>query len=284
MHASPAAPDPLDPDAPIGVFDSGLGGLTVAAALARALPDESLLYLGDTARVPYGTRAPATVVRYAHNTAGFLRTRGVKLIVVACNTVSAHALDALTRGERVPVIGVIRPGARAALAASRGGEIAVLATPGTVASDAYRRAIDALAPGRRVHQIACPLLVPLAEEGWFEHPVTAMVAREYLAPLVDTGVDTIILGCTHYPLLRATLRAAVDALIGPHVTLIDSAAATAVDVAAALDRHGLRRATPGDAPRFFVTDAPDRAAAVAGRFWGDGRPELEHVDLQDAAR
>ncbi len=281
MHASTAA---LAPDAPIGVFDSGLGGLTVASALARALPHESLLYLGDTARVPYGTRAPSTVIRYARNTAAFLRARGVKLIVVACNTVSAHAIDDLTEGEHVPVIGVIRPGARAAVAASRGGEIAVLATPGTVASGAYRRALDALAPGRRIHQIACPLLVPLAEEGWFEHPVTAMVAREYLAPLVDTEVDTIILGCTHYPLLRATLRAAVDALIGPHVALVDSAVAAAADVAAALDRHGLRRLTAGDAPRFFVTDAPERAAAVAGRFWGDGRPVLEHVDLQDTPR
>lgn len=276
--------EPLDADAPIGIFDSGLGGLTVAAAIARALPGESLLYLGDTARVPYGNRAPATVVRYARNTAAFLRHRGVKLLVVACNTVSAHAIGDLAEGETVPVIGVIRPGARAAIKASRGGAIAVLATPGTVASDAYRRAIEAIAPGRPVHQIACPLLVPLAEEGWFDHPVTAMVAREYIAPLASVGVDTIILGCTHYPLLRATLRAAVDDLIGPEVALVDSAAAAAQDVVTLLDRHDLRRRAPGDAPRFFVTDTPDRANAVAARFWGDACPRLEHVDLQDTAR
>lgn len=276
--------DTLDALAPIGVFDSGLGGLTVAAAITRVLPHESLLYLGDTARVPYGTRAPATVVRYARNTAAFLRGRGVKLIVVACNTVSAHAIGDLAEGETVPVIGVIRPGARAAIAASRGGAIAVLATPGTVASDAYRRAIESIAPGRPVHQVACPLLVPLAEEGWFDHPVTAMVAREYLAPLAHTKVDTIILGCTHYPLMRATLRAVVDELIGPEVAIVDSAAAAAQDVAALLDRHELRRHAPGQAPRFYVTDTPDRASAVAARFWGDGCPLLEHVDLQDTPR
>lgn len=276
-------PHTLDPDAPIGVFDSGLGGLTVAAAIDAHLPHERLIYFGDTARVPYGTRSPGTVVRYAVNIADFLRGKGVKLLVVACNTVSAHAIGALAEGETVPVVGVIAPGARAALEASKGGDIAVLATPVTVASNAYRRAIERRAPGRTVHQIACPLLVPLAEEGWFEHPVTRMVAREYLAPLVDTGVDTIILGCTHYPMLQGAIRAEVDALIGPHVALVDSARAAAVDVARVLERHDLRRSGPRAAPTMFLTDQPRRATAVAQRFWGgETLPPMQHVDLRES--
>ncbi len=275
-------PHTLDPDGPIGVFDSGLGGLTVAAALAAHLPDERLIYLGDTARVPYGTRSPGTVVRYALTVADFLRARGIKLLVVACNTVSAHAIGELAEGQTVPVVGVIGPGARAALAASKGGDIAVLATPVTVTSNAYRRAIRRRSPGRAVHQIACPLLVPLAEEGWFDHPATRLVVQEYLAPLADTKVDTIILGCTHYPLLRETIRATVDALIGPHVALVDSATATAEDVGYTLDRHDLRRAGPAIAPQICLTDRPRRAAEVAARFWGGpALPPMEHVDLQD---
>jgi len=278
-------PHNLDPDAPIGVFDSGLGGLTVASAITNHLPDERLIYFGDTARVPYGTRSPGTVVRYALTIADFLRRRGVKLLVVACNTVSAHAIGELAEGQTVPVLGVIGPGARAALEASKGGDIAVLATPVTVASNAYRRAIERRAPGRRVYQLACPLLVPLAEEGWFDHAVTRMVAREYLAPLADTGVDTIILGCTHYPLLRGAIRAEVDALIGPHVALVDSALATADDVARVLDRHALRRTGPRTPPRMFLTDHPRRATVVAQRFWGGAAlPEMQHVDLQGGDR
>lgn len=277
-------PRTLDPDAPIGVFDSGLGGLTVASALDALLPEERLIYFGDTARVPYGTRSPGTVVRYARNVAAFLRGRGVKLLVVACNTVSAHAIGELAEGQTVPVVGVIGPGARAALAASKGGGIAVLGTPVTIDSDAYRRAIHARVPGRAVYQIAAPLLVPLAEEGWFDHPVTRLVAREYLAPLARTGVDTIILGCTHYPLLRAAIREAVDEVIGPHVALVDSARAAAEDVRALLERHDLRRAGPHAPPQLCVTDRPRRAEMVAARFWGEGHgplPEMEHVDLQD---
>jgi len=271
-------------DLPIGVFDSGLGGLTVAAAIADRLPDERLIYLGDTARVPYGTRTPQTIVRYAHAVAGCLERQGIKFMVAACNTVSAYALEPLAADQAVPVVGVIEPGARAALARSRGGEIAVLATPATVASEAYPRALAAIDPGRWVHQVACPLLVPLAEEGWFDHPATALVARTYLAELVDTGVDTIILGCTHYPLLRAALRAAVDELLGPHVALVDSATATADDVCDLLDEAGLRRHGPASAPTVLVTDRPRQAELVASRFWGRGRgtlPPMIHVDLQD---
>lgn len=267
-------------NAPIGIFDSGLGGLTVAAALREALPHEDLIYLGDTARVPYGTRSPATIVRYARNNVAFLRKQGVKMVVVACNTVSAQGLDGLTDGGDVPVIGVIRPGARAAVEVSPGGPIAVLGTAGTIRSGAYVQAIHELDPERTVVPIACPLFVPLVEEGWVDHPVTAMVAREYLAPLRGSGVDTIILGCTHYPLLQSTLAAVATEVLGHPVRLVDSAHAVARDVASLLVR--LRMAHAGEAEgarRFCVTDAPDRAGDVAARFWGESVPRMEHVDV-----
>lgn len=271
-------------NAPIGIFDSGLGGLTVAAALREALPHENLVYLGDTARVPYGTRSPATIVRYARNNVAFLRKQGVKLVVVACNTVSAQGLDGLTDGGDVPVIGVIRPGARAAIQASAGGTIAVLGTPGTIRSGAYVQALHELDPEREIVQIACPLFVPLVEEGWVDHPVTTMVAREYLAALRGKGVDTIILGCTHYPLLERTIAAVATEVLGHPVTLVDSAHAVARDVAALLTRlHLARTPAPGEeeagARRFCVTDAPDRVSDVASRFWGEAVPRMEHVDV-----
>ncbi len=282
-------PRPPRPDAPIGVFDSGLGGLTVAAAIARALPDEPLLYLGDTARVPYGTRSPATVVRYARKCAGFLNEKGVKLLVVACNTVSAHALGGLADGTATPIVGVIRPGARAALDASAGGPIAVLGTPATIRSDAYLHAVHEIDPARTVHQVACPLLVPLVEEGWLDHAVTEMVAREYLAELANTGVDTIVLGCTHYPLLSATLRRVASDVLGRDVTVVDSATAVAAEVAALLERAVLRH--PGGSAgtrHFYVTDAPETATRVASRFWGDAVASealrLQHVDVVDTKR
>lgn len=267
-------------NAPIGIFDSGLGGLTVAAALRDALPHENLIYLGDTARVPYGTRSPATVVRYARNNVAFLRKQGVKMVVVACNTVSAHGLDGLADGNHVPVLGVIRPGARAAVAASAGGTIAVLGTPGTVNSGAYVQAIHEIDPEREVQQIACPLFVPLVEEGWLDHPVTTLVAREYLQALRGTAVDTLILGCTHYPLLRRTLSAVAAEILDRPVTLVDSADAVARDVTALLERARLGRLSPETgARRFCVTDNPARTLDVASRFWGEALPAFEHVDV-----
>lgn len=275
-------------DAAIGVFDSGLGGLTVAAAIAARLPGERLLYLGDTARVPYGTRSPATVVRYARKNVSFLAAHGVKLVVVACNTVSAQGLGGLADGSMTPILGTIRPGARAALRASAGGAIAVLGTPATIRSNAYLYAIHEIDPGRAVHPIACPLFVPLVEEGWLDHPVTAQVAREYLAPLRGAGVDTIILGCTHYPLLARVLDAVSQEVLGHPVRIVDSATAVAAEVAELLARQALQRpegdrAEAGTERRFFVTDAPDRVGEVAARFWGDavgGAPiALQHVDV-----
>ena len=272
----------LNPSAPIGVFDSGLGGLTVASALAEELPDESLVYLGDTARVPYGTRSPSTVVRYARTNMKFLREQGVKLVVVACNTVSAQGLGGVADGSDLPIIGVIRPGARASLEVSQGGSIAVLGTPATIASNAYQEAIHELKPGVTVHQVACPLFVPLVEEGWLEHDVTRAVALEYLKDLTGKGIDTIILGCTHYPVLTRILRSVVDELMGEHVTIVDSATAVARGTKDLLERLQLRRDTPVSGHRFFVTDAPERVGEVGAHFWTRGQThplELEHVDL-----
>jgi glutamate racemase len=266
----------------IGIFDSGLGGLTVAAAIAQALPDEGMIYLGDTARVPYGSRSPATVVRYARNNAAFLRRRGVKLIVVACNTVSAQGLGGLADGSSCPIIGVIRPGARAAVAASQGGAIAVLGTAATIRSGAYVQAIHELEPERPVLSVACPLFVPLVEEGWTNHAVTRTVAQEYLSALAGSDVDTIILGCTHYPLIAGVIGEVAAEVLGRPVKLVDSAAAMATAVTALLDETRLRTTEPRRRV-FYVTDTPERSTDVARRFWGDavGGPPLvlEHVDV-----
>ena len=210
-------------DAPIGVFDSGLGGLTVAAEVMRQLPAEGLIYFGDTARVPYGPKAPSTVRRYSREIASFLEREGVKAIVVACNTATAHALTALRAELHVPVIGVIEPGARAAVAATRSGNVGVIGTAGTIRSGAYERAIRELAPDARITVQPCPLFVPLVEEGWLDKDATRLVAEEYLEPLIDAGVDSVVLGCTHYPLLKPMLAA----VLGNGVQLIDSAAESA---------------------------------------------------------
>ena len=251
--------------APIGIFDSGLGGLTVARAVFERLPTESTVYFGDTARLPYGPKSPETVRRYSLEILDWLVEQGVKAVVVACNTSTAHALPALRDRSPVPVIGVIEPGARAAVAAAEGGAVGVIGTAGTVASRAYPRAIEALADIPVVQQ-ACPLFVPLVEEGWFEHPATELVAREYLAPIRAQGVRALVLGCTHYPMLRPLIRE----IMGDEVTLIDSGEATAAAVGAALESAGL--AAPAGAAathRFAVSDDEARFRTVGSRFIGD---------------
>jgi glutamate racemase len=258
---------------PIGIFDSGLGGLTVARAVYRHLPRESTIYFGDTARVPYGPKSPDTVRRYSLEILDWLLGEGVKAVVVACNTSSAHALEALAARAPVPVLGVIEPGARAALRGNAGAPIGVIGTTGTVASGAYPRTLSALSPGVVVVQQACPLFVPLVEEGWFEHPVTEVVAREYLAPLLAAGVEALVLGCTHYPLLAPVLAE----VAGPEIRLVDSAEETALALEELLQRQGL--AAPADqspSHRYVVSDDPARFAAVAARFLGEraGKPEV----------
>src|SRR5438874_2914415 len=231
QRAGAAAVNP----APLGVFDSGIGGLTVARALFERLPQESVIYFGDTARVPYGPKSPDTVRRYSGEILAYLLQRGVKAVVVACNTSTAHALGFLQERSPVPVVGVIEPGARAAVAATRTGTIGVIGTAGTIASGAYERAIKALRADARVNSQPCPLFVPLVEEGWFEHPAAELIAREYLEPLRRAQVDVLVLGCTHYPLLKPLLAR----VMGPDVKLVDSAEETASAVSRELERLDL---------------------------------------------
>jgi len=268
---------------PIGLFDSGVGGLTVLDAVARRLPHERLLYLGDTARLPYGTKSKETVRRYARRAIEFLLDHGVKAVVVACNTASALALDAVVEMSPVPVVGVVTPGAEAAVAAARvreaGGEprrpIAVLATEATVASDAYGRAIRALDPGREVLHTACPLFVPLAEEGWTENDVARAAAARYLEPVSASGARVIVLGCTHYPLLARTIAGALPA----GTTLVDSAHAAADALETALPASARRAGSEAGETRILVTDASDRLRRVAGRFLGRPAADLALIDL-----
>lgn len=264
------------PERAIGVFDSGVGGLTVLRELRHLIPDEPLVYLGDTARVPYGTKSAMTVLRYAHEAARFLLAQRVKLLVVACNTASAVALEELAKYHQVPVVGVIEPGARRALEITRNGRVGVIGTEGTIRSGAYERALRAGRPDIEVRVAACPLFVPLAEEGWARHEVTRLVASEYLAPLLDAGIDTLVLGCTHYPLLKQMLQE----VVGQAVQLVDSAQETAKVVADRLVMHRLQRQTSTvQPPRYFVTDIPDRFERVGGAFLGEKLQGVTTVSL-----
>ncbi len=266
--------------APLGVFDSGLGGLTVVRALRAALPYEDIVYLGDTARVPYGTKGPDTVVRYALGCARHLVGRGVKAIVIACNTVSAVAPERLRIELDLPVLGVIEPGARAAVRATRSHRIGVLATLGTVASGAYPRAVSALSTRAETTAQAAPLLVPLAEEGWTTGEVPRLAVERYLAPLARAGVDVVVLGCTHYPLLRGVIEEGAREAIGPHVAVVDSAEATAEDTASFLSARGLARPEgPRGTVRLLVTDLPRSFGAQAERFLGEAAVDVEAIDL-----
>ncbi len=267
-------------DAPLGVFDSGLGGLTVVRALRAALPQEDIVYLGDTARVPYGTRAPDTVVKYAIGCTKYLVGRGVKAIVIACNTVSAVAPERLRVEFDLPILGVIEPSARAAVAATKRGKIGVLATAATIASGAYTRAVSTMSTRCEVVGQAAPLLVPLAEEGWTEGEVPRLAAQRYLEPLAKAKVDVIVLGCTHYPLLRHVLEAETLALCGVDTRVIDSASAVAQDVHAFLEGRGLARGGTGRGSlSLTVTDVPKTFATVAARFLGEEAHDVAQVDL-----
>jgi glutamate racemase len=268
-------------DAPLGVFNSGLGGLTVVRALREALPHERIVYLGDTARVPYGTKGAATVIKYALACSRHLVDRGVKALVVACNTVSAVAPDRLRVELDIPVLGVVEPGARAAVAATRTGRIGVLATAGTIASGAYPRAVAQVSTRAEVIGQPAPLLVPLAEEGWTSGEVPRLAVRRYLEPLARANVDVIVLGCTHYPLLRDLIEDEVRTCIGPEVAVVDSAHATAQEVRAFLLARGLSRPAAPAPPtvQLLVTDVPGAFAETASRFLGNAVGEVEQVDL-----
>jgi glutamate racemase len=261
--------------APLGVFDSGIGGLTVARALFERLPRESIIYFGDTARVPYGPKSPDTVRRYSGEILAYLLQRGVKAVVVACNTSTAHALGYLQEHSPVPVVGVIEPGARAAVGATRTGTIGVIGTAGTIASGAYERAIKVLRPDARVHGQPCPLFVPLVEEGWFDHPAADLIAREYLEPLKRAQVDVLVLGCTHYPLLKPLLAR----VMGPEVKLVDSAEETATVVARELDRLDLTSQGGSHDHRFVVSDDEQHFRKVGQLFLGEKLKQVEVVPL-----
>ena len=267
-------------DAPIGVFDSGLGGLTVARAIIDALPRERLVYLGDTARVPYGTRSAHTVVRYARSCAARLTQHGIKLLVVACNTVSAVALDMLRVELDIPVLGVIGPGARAGVAAAGTARLGVIATAGTVASGAYVRAVAGENSRVEVVAQAAPLLVPLVEEGWTDGDVPRLAIRRYLEPMVEAEIAALVLGCTHYPLLRDLIADELAALAARPIPVVDSARATADELGRTLDDRSLG-ATGDGGLSLMVTDLPDRFSEVASRFLGRdvGGLGVEAVDL-----
>lgn len=273
------------PDLPIGVFDSGLGGLTVVRQVRRALPREDVLYLGDTARVPYGTRSAATVMRYSRACARALVSRGIKLLVVACNTVSAVALEMLRAELDIPVLGVIEPGARAAVAATVSHRVGVLATAGTVASGAYPRAVASLSTRAEVFSQPAPLLVPLVEEGWVDGEVPRLAAQRYLSKLAPRDVDVVVLGCTHYPVLRDVIAEVAREVLGHGAAVVDSGEATADELRAFIASRGLARPAPSEgadregALRVLVTDRPQSFAEVAGRFLGVDVGEVEVVDL-----
>jgi len=262
-------------ECPIGVFDSGVGGLTVLKEILRLLPGEELIYLGDTARVPYGTKSPATVLRYALEAGEFLAFSRIKMLVVACNTASSVALETLEKRFDFPVVGVIEPGARKAAGVTRRGKVGIIGTEGTIRTGAYVRAIHALNPDIEVFSAAAPLFVPLAEEGWVDHAVTHLVAREYVEPLLEHGIDTLVLGCTHYPLLKTPLQS----VAGKDVVLVDSAEETAHTVSSLLEKRGLLKRNPPAQPRFFVTDVSERFERVGGGFLGLPLGRVTQIDL-----
>ena len=264
---------------PIGIFDSGVGGLTVARAVMECLPHCPIVYLGDTARVPYGPKSPRTIQRFSRENGDFLAEHGVGALIVACNTASALALDGLVERYSFPVMGVLEPGVRAGIQAAErgGGPLGVIGTVGTVRSAAYERSAARLAPGLRVVSQACPLFVPLAEEDMAEHPATELIARDYLAPLMAEGIRALILGCTHYPLLTPVIQR----LVGPEVELVDSARAVAQEIARCLPRFEAP-AEPEPSPprhRFFVTDTATRFSEVGARFLGARLPTVELADF-----
>lgn len=261
---------------PIGIFDSGIGGLTVVRALTAQLPSENVVYFGDTARVPYGPKSPQAVREYAAEDTDVLLKHNVKLIVVACNTVSAVALDVVQKKAKVPVVGVILPGAEAAVNATGVRRVGIIGTLGTIKSNAYVNAIRALDDGVQVFSQPCPLFVPLAEEGWIDHKATELIAKEYLFPLTQEKIDTLVLGCTHYPILKNVISTVTQ----NRWQLIDSGEATAVVVAKMLKKEGLEnKSTMKPHLQFLVSDVPHKFAEVGERFLGQKLGRVQRVSV-----
>lgn len=266
--------------APIGVFDSGIGGLTVVREIIRRLPRENIIYLGDTARVPYGTKSGRTVIAYSRHNARFLLSKGIKMLVVACNTSSAVSLPSLSSELEIPVIGVIGPGAKKAAEVTKSMRVGVIGTPSTIKSSAYKRALEAVSPDIEVYSRACPLFVPLADEGWTEGEISELIAKEYLAPFKEYDIDVLVLGCTHYPLLKPTIQK----VMGGGTTLVDSAEETAKEIERVLGEKNLLN-NDGEAPsrEYYLTDVSDTFVSVAGRFLGEKIENIEMVDITGTA-
>ncbi len=261
---------------PVGVFDSGFGGLTVVSAINKLLPNENIIYFGDTAHVPYGSKSKNTVIKFSKDIAAFLMKNDVKLIVIACNTASAFALSELKKTLNVPVIGVIEPGAKEAVKTSKNKKIGVIGTEGTVNSDSYKKAIRKFSDFS-VYQQACPLFVPLVEEGWSKGKITDDIAKTYLKPLLDKKIDTLVLGCTHYPLLKETLKK----ISGNKVQLIDSANATAKEVKETLSKTNmLSDAKNKPSISFYVSDNPEKFQRIGSRFFSKKILKAKKIDLE----
>ncbi|UCG99891.1 MAG: glutamate racemase [Deltaproteobacteria bacterium] len=255
----------VNPNNPIGVFDSGIGGLTVVRALMERMPFENIIYFGDTARVPYGLKSVETISRYATQITEFLLRQNVKLLIVACNTMSSVAYQAIEDLSPVPVLDVVDAGARSAVNETHNKYVGVIGTPVTINSNAYARAINKYDPEIRIFSQPCPLFVPLVEEGWFDHQVTRLTAQEYLKPIMAQNIDTLVLGCTHYPLLKSLLQE----VLGDQIMLVDSAQAITQQTGELLDKDNLRNGQ-GKPPgyRFYVTDVPIRFQGIGERFLG----------------
>jgi len=263
---------------PIGIFDSGIGGLTVVKKISSYFPNEKIIYFGDTARVPYGSKSNDTVIEYAQQDAAFLMKKNVKLIIAACNTVSSVALEVLASLIDVPIIGMIIPGAKAAAKATQNKTIGVIGTYATVSNHAYRNELIKINPNLKVFEKACPLFVPLAEEGWIDHKATYAIAEEYLSELKKNKVDTLILGCTHYPILSKVIQE----VMGDDVALIDSGTAASDQVKDYLEGRGIRTHSQSESRHeFYVSDVPNRFKAVAERFLGRELNHIEKIDLEE---
>jgi glutamate racemase len=262
---------------PIGAFDSGVGGLTVVQAMRELLPAEDILYLGDTARVPYGNKSPDTIIRYSREIMAYLRGKGVKAVVVACNTASAHALSILQKESDFPVIGVIAPGVQAALSATRSGRIGIVGTQGTIQSEAYQNLLRQYHPDVVITAVAAPLLVSLVEEDWLSHPATQLILEEYFAPMKAARVDTVVLACTHYPLLKPLAQR----VLGSDVVLVDSAQNAAAALARTLLKGNLNRPSRPEAGQVTIcsTDVPAQFSRLAERFLGEKIKAIQQVSV-----
>lgn len=263
---------------PIGIFDSGIGGLTVTREIVRKLPHESIIYLGDTARVPYGGRSKEAVTQFAKELVNFLLKRKVKALVVACNTVSATCLEEIEKMSPVPVIGVVKPASKRASEVTKNKKIGVIGTMVTIKSKSYEKELKKLDPKIAAISYSCPLFVPLAEEGLSRHKATKLIAEDYLEGIVESDVDTLILGCTHYPILFKT----ISDVIGKKVTLVDSAQPTVLELKEILQKNDLISDNTKPTYRFYVTDAPERVSKVASRFFGKGlEGKIRKINLED---